>query len=897
MIASLLFFLAAAAWADYRNSFETAEVSWQLADADSPVRLVVHQRDYRVAHSGHASEQIGITAGRGTYIYLVHPIDRARVIAEWGPSLWVQADRPGMQLMARVVLPRSRDPRTDSPVTTLLRGDIYERVGSWQQLWIHRPDQLLQRQVRVLRSQFGPDIDAREAYVDLIVLNGYGGVGNTNIWLDDLEITGQVPAAQLADYSRPEDAGAAPDTTDRDGGYLPASGQGAPEVRLQGSVLVAGGVPLLPRAIQGNGESLEFLQSLGFNAVWLSTAPTAVQLREADRLGIWLIAPPPNDRFITPAHDRVLAWDLGGGLADAQLEITRQRVTELRKADIRTERPLIAEAGERLWSYSRLVSFLVMRASPIGTSLSLPHMARVFRERPTLARPGTPVWTTVPTEPASALIDQWSALGVGPPLSLVAEPEQIRLMAYEAIASGSRGLLFLSRSPLDRSDADARSRAGILRQINLELQAIEPWPAAGTRLADVPCGREDVKISVLQTERAQLLVILSQDPSQQYTRGPAARGPLTFVVPSAVNSPQVYRLTPGGLQTMTHRRVAGGIRLTLEDLDLVNLVAIAQDPLVLNHLARSLAGSKAELAGCLRDTAAGQLELVETLHQQLIGPSQPSTAESWLQQARANLRHCELLLGASDHATACQFAEKTLEGLSYVRRTDWETASGSFPSPSSSPYCATLAALTLHWEMARRLQASPAWSANLLPAGDFESLDHLRHVGWQNYAAETRNILSRVELAGDTPHGGNSALRLMVSADTSAEPPVAFEVAPLKIVSAPVPVRRGQLIRLHGWVRIPYPIQSSSDGLKIYDSMGGEPLALRIYETDDWKEFASYRAATRDGEVVVTFELTGIGDVSLDDIEVTLHDPIADQYPDTNVDQARRLPPVMSTRR
>ena len=890
LLAACLLLGAAPSAADLRDSFESAEVSWQVTDADCPVRIEKHQRDFRVARSGSASEHLAITAGRGTFVYLVYPIHHARVIAEWGPSLWVQADRPGMQFMARVVLPRTQDPRNGAPLTTLLRGDIYDRVGAWQQLWIHRPDQLLERQVRALRSQFGPDIDAREAYVDMVVLNAYGGVGTTQLWMDDLEIRGQVPVVPPNAFARSDDAdGAFPPRDD----LVPSMPRpGSAEVKLNGSLLTVGGSPFFPRIIESNGESLESLQALGFNAVKLSAAPTAVQLREANRLGIWLIAPPPNDLAIGPAHDRVLAWDLGSGLADPQLELTRQRVANLRKADIRPERVLIAEAADRAWSYSRLASFLVLRAAPIGTSLSLPRQAQTLRERPTLARPGTPVWTAISTEPPAALVDQWSALGLGPPPSLSGEPEQIRLLAYTAMASGARGLIFLSRSPLDRTDSETLGRVRTLKQLNLEMQTISPWLVAGTRLADVDSGRDDVSVSVLQTERAQLLVILSQDSNHQYTRGPAARAPLSLIVPSAANSPQVYRLTPGGLRTMTPRRVAGGIRLTLDEVHLVNLVAIAQEPLVLNHLARSLAGSKAELATLMRDTAASQIELVESIHRQVAGPVSLSGVDPRLQQARANLTHCEYLLGVLDHAAAYEFAEKALEGLAHVRRKDWDTAAGSFASPSASPYCTTLAAVPLHWEMARRLQAAPMWSANLLPAGDFESLTHLRQTGWQNLASETRHIVTAVELSGNEPSGGNSALRMAATAQESGEPPVVFETPPLQIVSAPVYVRRGQLVRWHGSIRIPRPIDRSPDGMKIYDSIGGEALALRWYETDGWQPFIAYRAATQDGQVVLTFELTGLGEVAIDDVEIAVHDPIGDGYVNPVLDQARRLPSV-----
>ena len=170
----LMFWLAPQAAADHRDSFESAEPTWRLADADCGARITIHRRDFQTFHTGQASEQVSLLAQQGTYAYLAQDVPQARVIAEWTASLWVKADRVGLQLLARVVLPRSRDPQTGGPMTTLLRGDVYDRNGLWQRLAIGGAAQSLERQVRILRSQFGPEVDAREAYVDLLVINAYG---------------------------------------------------------------------------------------------------------------------------------------------------------------------------------------------------------------------------------------------------------------------------------------------------------------------------------------------------------------------------------------------------------------------------------------------------------------------------------------------------------------------------------------------------------------------------------------------------------------------------------------------------------------------------------------------------------------------------------------------------
>src|SRR5205085_7017148 len=105
----------------------------------------------------------------------------------------IKASRPGIQILARVVLPHTADPRSGQPLATMIRGDIYTAVGSWQQLRLLDTPQLLTRQVRVLRAELGPNVDQREAYIDAVLLNVYGGPGQTTVTIDDLDVAGLVP--------------------------------------------------------------------------------------------------------------------------------------------------------------------------------------------------------------------------------------------------------------------------------------------------------------------------------------------------------------------------------------------------------------------------------------------------------------------------------------------------------------------------------------------------------------------------------------------------------------------------------------------------------------------------------------------------------------------------------
>ena len=47
-----------------------------------------------------------------------------------------------------------------------------------------------------MRLQLGPQVDDREAYLDAVLLNVYGGSGTSNVWIDDLEVAGYVAGAE-----------------------------------------------------------------------------------------------------------------------------------------------------------------------------------------------------------------------------------------------------------------------------------------------------------------------------------------------------------------------------------------------------------------------------------------------------------------------------------------------------------------------------------------------------------------------------------------------------------------------------------------------------------------------------------------------------------------------------
>ena len=101
-----------------------------------------------------------------------------------------------------------------------------------------------------------------------------------------------------------------------------------------------------------------------------------------------------------------------------------------------------------------------------------------------------------------------------------------------------------------------------------------------------------------------------------------------------------------------------------------------------------------------------------------------------------------------------------------------------------------------------------------------------------------------------------------------------IETPPVWITSPPVRIEAGQLICIHGWVNLPSPVAGSVDGLMVVDSLSGDDMAERIVDkTKGWKEFTLYRAARESGMVSVTFRISGLGEVRLDDVTIQAVQP------------------------
>jgi hypothetical protein len=858
------------------DSFEGAETSWHFAEADAAYRLESHQRTSEGAHRGSGCEQVRFQAGAGRHIYLALDISPVYVIDELRPSIWVRANRPGGQLLARVVFPRTADPKTGKPLARLVGGSRYTQQGAWEQLRLEQLPKLVEAVVRPMRAQYGSHLDAREAYIDRLALNVYSGPGVTQLAIDDLELPHVVSVDERS--IKPTEAAVA--------------GTGARRrVELSGSILLLDGHPFFPCMVEHRGESFSFLKGLGFNAIKLSSAPSAALLEEARQAGVWLVCPPPvlqasDDQTEEVAqfgslYEPVLAWHLGQGLTARDLDAMRVWVEQLRRADEEVSRPLVCDPADELPQYSRLLGaggILMMHRHLLGTTFEMADYGTWLRMRPILGMPGMPVWATIETQHSRELSEQIALLSAGRAPEPMASFEQLRLMVQAALAAGVRGLSFASQSPLDGQDAATRARATSLALINVEVDHIRPWIAAGTAIPEMPAANATgtnpgISGAVLQASRTRLLLPLWAGTGAQYVPDQLAGNLITFVVRGAPEANSVYEVTAGGLRVLNSKRDLGGVHIKLNEFGLTSLILLT-DQLAVGATTKRLWSAGPRAAQLQRELATYKLNYVTEVDRQLARlADRVLDAPRLFGLARSELAEAENSIKQRDWLAACVAAQRSMRPLRLIERSHWEKAIASIGSPAASPLVASFGEIPYHWLLARELE-SLSRSRSLLEQGDLEALPTVWKAGWRLYKHGQNGVKTMGAISREDHYSGQASLHLSVAAVDIEEPPAMLETPPLWVTSPPIPAETGQWFRIHGWIKVPKAIEASLDGLMIFDSLAREPLAERIGQTEGWKEFMLYRAAPASGPWRLTIALTGLGDAWVDGLTVeTLRTP------------------------
>src|SRR3954470_13514000 len=89
----------------HRDDFELNKTAWTPGPSDAPYEVISHVNTDQRAHKGQRSEYLQLKVKQGGFIYYQYSVDKAPLTEELGGNIWLKANRPGLQLVARIIWP------------------------------------------------------------------------------------------------------------------------------------------------------------------------------------------------------------------------------------------------------------------------------------------------------------------------------------------------------------------------------------------------------------------------------------------------------------------------------------------------------------------------------------------------------------------------------------------------------------------------------------------------------------------------------------------------------------------------------------------------------------------------------------------------------------------------
>lgn len=873
--------------------FEARDTFFQAGPATGPVTEQSHRITEDSYHGGQRSEEIKISLSRPAYVPYYLDIGKAPVTEELTLSVWMKANKPNIEILCRVVLPKERDPQyPDRSMTAVLRGDSYQLSGRWQQISVRQPPKKLRDQQQMLQRELKREVSVVDAYIDRIIINVGVGPGQVEVNLDDLE------AGPLSE-SRATASAAAPGSP-MEGGATNRMAPGITarrisEVQVRGNQLVVAGQKFFLRGIRYTGTPLKTLRDAGFNTIWIDeTTPQGI-LDEAVTQGFWVVpglAPLPMDQTASAAdfaatltgtgalgkkmgrfleQDAVLGWNLGANLLMEKAPQTARLAQAYRGSD--PHRPVFVDVADGFSRYARGIDQLLLGVHrfPMGTTLELTAYRDWIMQKRNLTQDGVYTWTWVQAHPPEWTVSKFqqdngtNADPVGP------SPEQIRLLTYTALASGVKGIGFWSDSVLADNQA-GRDRLLQMALLNQELQLLEPVLLAAEKPIWIDTNHADVKAAVLRSEKSILVLPIWMGKGTQCVPPQGALPSVTMVIPAIPAGMQAWEVGPGQVRSLKWARVTGGYRIELKEFALTAAVVFTSDlsasGLVVRFqdLQRKMVPIAAQwaidLAGSSIDrTARVYADLEAAGHALPDGKSLITKARAYWESARSHFN-------IGQHQDAYQEAMRAMRPLRILHRACWDEALKDFDNVAATPYLAGFYSLPSQYQWVAA-QGGLKTTENLLREGDFETPAGQNPQGWmmQN-DIPLDDVVPSIQRSRQEHHSGSQCLELKLDPKDPKFAPVALERAFLAIHSPDIKLPPQSWVKISAWIKIPLPLQGSVDGALFYDSAMGETLAFRATGTPGWRKVTLYRQVPASGRIHAVAATTAMGSVYFDDISI-----------------------------
>ncbi|MBX3423752.1 MAG: hypothetical protein KF752_19520 [Pirellulaceae bacterium] len=903
-MATTIAWTAQLASAQRSDSFEGGSPRWNLVYSDCNAQLTEHDISLIMPHSGRTCELLEVSSGRGEQVLLAYPIEPCAVLNEFLPELWIRCAAGQIRVGVRVVFPKAIHPVSQNRMTTVIWGDTYTQTGQWQRLQVRQIGDRLQQEIIAIRNQFDTQLNLQQSYIDSLVINAYTGPGRYRVQIDDLDLSGMIPLATVG-IPLPANWRERWQWREPDGAHFGATTQ-------------------YPLWIEHRGEQPGWLKSLGFTGVWLQQPPTHSDLNLIRDASLAVISPPPAKPTELSEADvsHVRGWLIGTALNRDQIDWVRQQISAAEQLPDSMRRPLYGEALENYWLFSRLAHEVIVPApDPVSPGDAKAKHDWLSQSLDTVRVRGRG-WVSLHVDVNPALAEQYrvaiESIDGTVPERLLVNPLGLRHETIAAVISGARGIVYHTGTPLitplDFQNDEDRALQAAVRWTNGDLQIWSPWLTVGQRQSSPELSRSDFTAARWRIKNAELIVAQSSSPESRWCLPNTQGTPLAFKLSEGIEVPQVVRLTHGTLESIDVQSTGGVHQWRIDAPHHVEVLVMTRNPYVLNSLQRRLQERTAEMA-------SDQLEVASLCLEQATHTVEARIQSAGLGQSEAQRRQWtalkQVLSGAQQQLdsgwtglqsnrpqAAIKSALAVLQIAQSILHQSYKEATGSLPAAQSSPFVLTPGTLKYHWLVADACARS-RWQPATMPGSQFDNLPDMLTHGWSQQRRLEDAAELRVELV-PASNNSPSGLRLAAYAkpsSTTKSPgalianspasqsnpnpatdrrtetlPGGYEGASLRVRSAPLTVRRGQMIQVTAKALVRQSSSDASSGMLFYDNQAGPSLGQLIRGSAGQQlDIQLQRFVLADGEFRILAECRGECDVQIQELSIHTIQPATKQ--------------------
>ena len=367
-----------------------------------------------------------------------------------------------------------------------------------------------------------------------------------------------------------------------------------------------------------------------------------LRIRDLKAAGFLVLATPPHPQFdpgdfsapiqgLVPLEQKYAdpsIWYLGTRIDGDQLQHLLAWAREVRSADRRLRRPLMADVVTGAGIVSRQVDVVARSQQQLNGRTSF-GMARnqSFVQQNAAAQLGLP-WEWLQIRPPGTVQSWRQRIGAA---TIQTEPEQILMQVIASLSSGMKGLGFWKTQSLETEEPGAAELRNSIALANIYVDLLKPALTEGRVEGHLPISSEfppsqtssvssgidyaknpeSADGAIIRQGGTSIILAGHWDRESQFVPQSMFFDNAVVKV-AATETASAWQVTPTGIRGVRRERTAGGLRVRIRDFDQNAIVLVSSNPEARTELEQRIFANAERAASLMVQVATQKVSRTDT---------------------------------------------------------------------------------------------------------------------------------------------------------------------------------------------------------------------------------------------------------------------------------------------